>query len=504
MMIRKRFAPYGVIAIIFLFTVVTFAQESGGDLEQGIWHFKHENYEEALELLKTAREEDPASSLAAYYLGITHKKLQDYKAARPHLESAVSRKPKIKGALIELIDLLYKLGEIEEAKRWVKVAEEDGVRPAQTAFLKGLTLLKEGDSLDSAIASLKDARRLDDSLGQVVNYHIGIARLKSKDLKEARKIFNDVIEENPSGDLALFATEYTKVINNRLEQSRPLRLTYGTFYQYDDNVTLKPSGDAIATSVSNDRDSRVVYSGSAEYNLRVNDNLGSRFGYAFYYGDQLALSSFDVLSHIYAIQPAITFKKLAVTFPLSLTHLRVDDRDYMNVISLGTLNNLMINPKNMVQAGFTYKNKDFKWDPFIPDENRDADEFLWQLAYYYFFTKDKKGFVTARHQMNIDDTVGRNWRYYGNETVLSAIVPFNDKIKLTSSGKFFLQNFLKSNTLFNEERLDTVFTLSNMLSIEVFKHAELQLQYTYVNNGSNIALYEYDRNVYSAGMQVRF
>ncbi|MFH1754058.1 MAG: tetratricopeptide repeat protein [Candidatus Omnitrophota bacterium] len=491
-----------IISISFIMALA--AQDGGGDTEQGIWHFKHENYEEALAFLIKAREEDPDSSLAAYYLGVTYKRMQDYKSARPHLEAAVSQKPKVKGALIELIDLLYRLGEIEEAKKWIAVAEEEGIRPAQTAFLKGLALLKEGDDIDGAVASLSNARKLDDSLEQVVKYETGVARLRSKKLKDAKKLFESMSKDDPSSDLALFATEYTRVINNRLEQTKPLKLTFGTFYQYDDNVTLRPGGDSLASSVTDDADNRIVYAGSAEYNLRVNDNLGARFGYAFYYGDQLALSSFDVLSHIYAIQPAFYLDKIAFTFPLSLTHLRVDDRDYLNTINLGTLNNFMINPNQMIQGGFTYKNKDFKWDPFVPQENRDSNEYLWQLAYYHFTTKDKKGFITLRHQMNIDDTVGRNWEYFGNETTLSAVIPLHEKAALTTSGRFFLQDFLKSNSLFGKERLDTVFTLSSMLSIEVFKHAELQIQYTYVNNGSNIDLYEYERNVYSAGMQVSF
>ena len=54
-------------------------------LQQAIWDYKHENYEEALELLKPLRKEQPESTLIAYYLGITYKQLQDYNKARPNL-----------------------------------------------------------------------------------------------------------------------------------------------------------------------------------------------------------------------------------------------------------------------------------------------------------------------------------------------------------------------------------------------------------------------------------
>ena len=134
----KKTLFLGLILVSTLqFSVISLAQEGGSELEKGIWHYKHENYEEAVKLLKGARSKDPDSSLAAYYLGITYKHLQDYKKARPNLEAAVKLKPPIKGALIELIDLLYKLGETKEAKKWINVAEKEDIRPAQIAFLKG-------------------------------------------------------------------------------------------------------------------------------------------------------------------------------------------------------------------------------------------------------------------------------------------------------------------------------------------------------------------------------
>src|SRR3972149_2663064 len=51
-------------------------------LSRGIEEYKDENFEEALELLVKARKEDPASSLAAFYLGLTYKQLMNYKEAK--------------------------------------------------------------------------------------------------------------------------------------------------------------------------------------------------------------------------------------------------------------------------------------------------------------------------------------------------------------------------------------------------------------------------------------
>src|SRR3989304_10641205 len=141
-------------------------------LSRGIEEYKDENFEEALELLVKARKEDPASSLAAFYLGLTYKQLMNYKEASANFRDAVKLKPPIKEAVVELIEVLYNLDEFQEAKKWLDVAERENIKPAQTAFLKGLILLKENNNLE-AIKAFEKSKELDGSLTQAAAFQIG-------------------------------------------------------------------------------------------------------------------------------------------------------------------------------------------------------------------------------------------------------------------------------------------------------------------------------------------
>ena len=49
-----------------------------------------------------------------------------------------------------------------------------------------------------------------------------------------------------------------------------------------------------------------------------------------------------------------------------------------------------------------------------------------------------------------------------------------------------------------------MYTATGMLSYDIFENMEARLRYTYVNTESNIAIYDYDRNVISAGLEYRF
>src|SRR4030043_892382 len=132
-------------------------------LSKGIEEYKDENFEEALEILKKARKEDPASSLAAFYLGFTYKQLMNYKEASANFRDAVKLKPPIKEAVVELIEVLYNLDDLQEAKKWLDVAESENIKPAQTAFLKGLILLKGNNNLE-AIKAFEKSKEIDRNL----------------------------------------------------------------------------------------------------------------------------------------------------------------------------------------------------------------------------------------------------------------------------------------------------------------------------------------------------
>ena len=250
-------------------------------LEKGIGQYKHENYDEALVILGKAREENPQSSLAAYYLGLTHKQLQNYDEAIANLKDAVTFSPKIKGAVLELIDCLYQLGRLDEAKRWIAEAEADGIRPAQVAFLKGLVLLKD-EKLEDAVAAFRNAKELDPSMAQASNYQIAMAYLKGKKISEAQKAFTEVVIADPSSNMANFANEYVSALSKRREAMRPWKFSFGAAWQYDDNLVLKPDDTALASDLSEKADSREAYTASGEYNHMFNDWLGRRGPHTIY------------------------------------------------------------------------------------------------------------------------------------------------------------------------------------------------------------------------------
>lgn len=490
----------------FSFPITSFPENEplNPTLERGIGLYKHENFDEALPVLEQARQEEPDSTLAAYYLGLDYKQLQNYRLAIPNLREAVTKTPKIKGALIELIDCLYQYNELEEAKKWIAEAEQEGIRPAQIAFLKGLILVKEGKHTD-AVASLENAKALDHSMEQAADYQIGIAHLKSKDYGDARKAFAGVVESEGSSPLAKFATEYMEALDRREESaSKPWHFSFGTFREYDDNVVLKPDSDTVGVNIADDADWRTVTTTNTQYAFRSKDEqFGLNVGHLLYYAKQDDLGFYDTLSNTAVVQPSFYSENAVLSFPVTYTHTLVNDRSYLSTPTVSAVYNRAFGENQLGQVFAKYSYKNFLWTPSTPDEDRDGNGAGGGLGWYTFFSK-RKGFVNLRYALDQQWTEGNNWEYLGHQVNALAQVPCGDKLKFNFYGGAFFQGFSNTHTVFGVERADDVYTGSTSVAYEFFKDWEFQLQYTHIATNSNIEIYEYDRNVYGAGVEVKF
>ena len=497
------------IVVLTIFSMAIPAIPSGAEevaksptLEKGIGAYKHENYEEALPLLMKAREEDPDSTLAAYYLGLDYKQLQNYRKAIPNLRDAVSKAPKIKGALIELIDCLYNYNELDEANKWIDEAQREGIRPAQVDFLKGLVLVKE-ERYEEAIASFEQAKERDPSMAQSSDYQIGIAQLKAKEFDKARKTFEMAADLLPSSDLAKYANEYVDAIAKRKEALKPWRLNFTTAWQYDDNVVLKPENASAAANIADQADSREIYNIQVEGNHRFNNAWGLKGQYNFYYGKQNDLDFYDTMVHSLVVQPSLNWARSLLAFPMTYSHTMVDDRSYLSNPSTGVLYNFSVGESQMGQVFVKGGFKDYLWTPLTPNEDRDGGELSEGMGWYWFFAQ-LKGFFNLRSGYDRDWTEGVNWDSQTHHVDFTVLLPVKEKLNVSLAGGAAFQDFLNTHTVFSIERQDQVYTASTLLTYELCKYSELQLQYTYIKDRSNIDVFEYNRNIYSAGVQLKF
>ena len=478
---------------------------SNSSLDQGIALYQRENFDEAQNLLEQARKEDPASTRAAYYLGITQKRLQQYPEAKKNLLDSVTKNPKIKEALPELIEVLYELGETKDAKKWIAVAQKEGIRPAQIAFLQGLVQTKEGKNTE-AIESFNRAKDLDRALTQVCDYQIGLAYAKGQSFSDARKAFRDAITLDPNSDISAYADEYSKAIEKRAQADKPFHLNAGFFTEWDTNVVLRPSESTNTTNIGNEGDFREVAIAGADYTQKFSEAFRLKYGYDLYYANQTDLNDFDVSSHTFTLAPSYNTKNASFSLPVQYNLTLVDSNSlFLSSVTANPLVNFKIADRQIGQAGIKFQTKDY-YDKIIDgSEDRDGFRVAPGIGWFYLFPEDKAS-VGLRYELDFDNTDGRNWDYAGHRVSPSFQfkVPYVSKLKCTLASDLYFQDFKHSNVFFSQKREDQSYTLSALLSYELTSNFDLQFRYTYVNHKSNIPIYEYDRSVFSTGVVAKF
>ena len=129
---------YLFLFFLSFFSLVTLvppaAADENPDLADGIRQYNLENYEEAITVLSTARQENLSSAMAAFFLGLSYKRSGDLRSAMPHFIDAATLKPPVKEAVVELIDGYRQLGMGKEAKVWIATAERENIYPGESRF----------------------------------------------------------------------------------------------------------------------------------------------------------------------------------------------------------------------------------------------------------------------------------------------------------------------------------------------------------------------------------
>lgn len=320
----KRFAVVFVSLFTLLLAITLSVPAAFGQapvvLREGIRQYQADNYEEAVELFKTARAEAPGSSEAAFWLGMTYKMQSDYASALPQMEAAVALTPPVKEAVIELIDILYRLDRFAEAGKWLAVAERDAIYPAKTAFLRGMVLAKQGKYAES-IASFEKAKSLDKNYTQAAEFQIGLSYMLARQYKQAAERFRIAVIQDPVSDLATYARRYQTMVEDRAWIERPVRLTIDVLGQYDTNMLQEPYAYPGLPDAGEEKSATMLNTVRLDIAPLMPGNWLFNAGYALSSSvHENNSTSHDILVNSLSVAPGYNFGDFAINLSANYTH----------------------------------------------------------------------------------------------------------------------------------------------------------------------------------------
>jgi tetratricopeptide (TPR) repeat protein len=532
----KKLSLAGWFVFFVSFCVTTFFSMpvfagGGKALEEGIAQYKEENYEEAIEKLAEVRRLDPASSEAAFFLGMAYKQVVDNPKAENNLKDAVTLVPRIKEALLELADALYQQGKTEEAVKWLKIAEEEGIFPDRTAFLKGLILVKQ-DRNSEAVAAFEKSRQLNQAFAQAAEFQIAICLIKDRKLDLAKARLQAAITRDPLSDLASFARQYQEMVDERLYQERPLRLTVDVMGSYDSNLVSKPIDEAAAGNITDEK----AYTLTSSVRLDFVPKLEGQWLFNAQYAAMSSVNSVHTHSHdsfanSFSISPGYNFGRFAVNLNANYTSvlLRTDPdpatsgqpdsnpgyKRYLDYSSISPSLRMMLNQNNILEFSVGYDKKDyFNQTVASPDAVRDSVGPHACLSWIWLFREDS--FLNLRYDYNRERADGWRWNNTGNRLTANLSIPVIPAgtaqrigpVTLQLTGSVFIQDYDYEDVSMmsgeREKRRDKIYTGSAAITWNFCKYSSLIAQYIRTESDSNWSIHEYSRNQYLLGMEFRY
>jgi len=501
---NKNFLRAFIFTFIFICSIYAESIYAASDfLEKGIENYRNENYEEALALLIEARKEQPDSSIAAFYLGVAYKQLREYQLAEKNLRDSLQLSPPVKDAYIELAEVLYTQNQLNEAEGWALKAETEGINPANAVFLRGMILSKRGMS-EEAVMTFNKAKQMNPALIQPADFQIAMIQLKTQNFKDAQKTFKAIEEIDPSSELASFAKEYEKSLSRTLDMYKTWRFSIGVGYQYDDNVILKPTTSIPGVEITGERDSSILATLGIIFNPIMKEPFFFNCQYNLYTNTYFDTNTHNLMTHTLSANPGIYIKNGSISLPLSYSHIWVHERQYMSLFSAKPGIQFAFLPQHIARFSIGYEKRELLEAPIDSDEDRDGNVFTASTGYIHPFSGGK-GLFNLLYEFSYDNTDGKNWDNIGNRFTAGLLLPsLILKTDFILSGEVFLQNFKNTHTVFDKRRKDNNYTLSINLVRQLISGLFLNLQYSYTRADSNIPIYDYDRNIYTAGIEYRF
>ncbi|MEE9911690.1 MAG: tetratricopeptide repeat protein [Deltaproteobacteria bacterium] len=527
---QKKFIST-IICLLCLFLASTgYSAPAGSDLEQGIRQYSAENYDEAIDLLEKARQADPQSAVAAFYLGMAYKQTMEYDKALTHLDAATKLSPTVKEAVSEYVSVLYQLNRLDEAGQRISQARRDSIDPANITYWNGMVLARK-NQCEEAIPQLEEAKKLNPKLAQSADYAIGLCHLNKQQLEKAKDRFKAAVAYDPASDLAANSRRYQEMIDESLFPSRPLRVTLGLYGGYDSNLILKPRNDAFAPGIDNP--------GSAFFRPSLRVEFSPRFTGPWLFSalysinasyNQKYVHTQDAMSQTVAVMPGYNFGRFSVSALASFTGylLRTDPdvipdeqanlKRYLEYGTAGAIFKILATQNNILELFLGYDKKEFyNQNLTIADNNRDAIGPRAYASWTWFYWD--KGFLSLRYDYSEDRTDGLYWdnkmhRLSGNINVPLLPASVTQKVGylyLQAGGGCVLQNYTYDQPFLDEgfiakseKRKDRIYNASIGLNWDIIRNVGLILQYKYIRSDSNIPIYTYDDHIYTAGVEFKF
>ena len=282
-----------LMGVVLLPAVAEASQESRQLQALGLVEFHAGRFPKALELFDKAVAADASDVYARYYRGVTRSRLGNVNGAIEDLRAVLAAQPDLDAAALDLGVALVQTGKFRDAVALLLQAQRNPEFEAQGSLFLGVAQLRL-DEIEAARQNFARAAARDPELKTAAAYYEGVADYREGYFDTAQEHFTQVANSNPDSEMGREAHAFLAKIEQR---DRPAFSAIGSVgYQYDTNVILAP-GDAVIKSIvgiSQQADSRFTIDLNGTYGLWRGEQAELTVGYEFFQSLHFNLTDFNL------------------------------------------------------------------------------------------------------------------------------------------------------------------------------------------------------------------
>ncbi len=478
---------------------------------EGIVALDEKRYAAALRSFQTALQREPGHVEALYYSGVAYIGLERPKDAIAVLEQAraTSRDP----AIAFQLGLAY-VATRDHGRARPLLEDVFASRPELSSLGYYVGFLRyQAEDYQGALQAFRAGRTDDPNIAQLTRIYTGLALAQLGLPSQAQAEVEQALRLSPASPLTGPAERVRDAIVTTSRTNRRVRLDLRAGFFYDDNASVEPDAkdndpDVVALRQGRRRTTGELFSLRAEYDWFRSGPWTSTLGYTFFTTYDNDLPSFNIRDHTGTL--SLSHRTTVADLPLltgaayAFDYITLGDTELVQRHAASAYAVLLESSRHLTNLLGRVEVKQYsEVRPLTRDEFQDGVNWLVGVTHLVRFANDRH-YLKAGYQFDIEDTDGRNYQYHGHRFLAGAAytLPWY-QIRLSYDLDLHYRDYLRTNTLFplnreeSRERSDREYT--NVVRVDVPLPRDFSITGEYVGKiaRSNIAVFEYTRNVYT-------
>lgn len=475
--------------VIFGIAAVSRAEMVHTNYDLGVFAYEEGDYKGAESFLTKAAQENPTDAYVNYYLGKTYVKLNRPADADVFYKKARQIDANIPGLSYDMGVLNYDLKNYREALALFETVIAANPSDVLAVYHAGICLFMLEDYSKSAEYLLRSSE-LSPSVKPNAYYYIGVGYYKRSEYDQAIEKLSYVEQNAETKSLREDSAMWLQIIQTEKARTKPYQLYIKAGIQHDDNVNLAPVNSDVLSGKS---DTAAVGYFSGRYALVKKGPFDLGVGYSHYQTAYSDLSQYDLISSIPEVYSE--FRLNPVTLGLSYTpsYYWVDGESYLMQHQVVPSIRWQINDKNDAALSYGYYR-----NHYFTDSGRDGHTNEITLDFDHGLTS-LKGYLFCGAGYEDNTASSRDEYYKQGSATLGLSFNVLDATNLTVYGAYYDKQYDHTDSVYKVKRKDSRYFASASVTRRIFSDwLSLSAEYTYTNNDSNIADYDYDRNTIAA------